>query len=366
MSNVYLEVNGIRYEGWKSLEVYRAIDTIAGEFNFTTSSQNPISYPIKAGDKCSIFIDNHQVIDGFVENLEISYSASSHDITLSGRDRTADIIDSSLTDNIEFNSAISLKNIIKRIVAKVGFTDMDVIDKVGDIKLFSTADVISGEQGETAFDVIEKYCKKRQVICNTDGQGNIVLTRASKDTIPTILSLNRGNPQNNNIKAASCSFSDVSKYNTITVYSQANSSVFTSTFSPDELDIKGVAVDTSVRNTRKLSIISDTSLDQDSAAKRAVWDVNIRRARALTYRAVVRGFSYDDNNLWDINNLVTVDDQLCSVSSDLLVKNVRYTLDIDGGSQTELELTYPDAFTLATELPKAQENSLNIFDDFRS
>jgi len=94
--SISISVNGQAFENFTSASVSIALDSISGSFNFTAVSTKGQLLPFRNGDACQILVDGEAVIDGFIEKLDYTYNAKSHSITVSGRDKTADLIDSTI------------------------------------------------------------------------------------------------------------------------------------------------------------------------------------------------------------------------------------------------------------------------------
>lgn len=97
MSDLTLTVNGAQYGGWKRISVRRSIETISGSFNLGVSdkwAEQASAWPIKPGDECKVALQGTTIITGYVDSRNISYSDNSHDFSVDGRDRTADLVDS--------------------------------------------------------------------------------------------------------------------------------------------------------------------------------------------------------------------------------------------------------------------------------
>jgi prophage tail gpP-like protein len=99
-NNIYLEVDGIRYEGFTDIAVNSAMENFSSSFSFTTTVKETkfgkLINDIKLGQKARVFIDNILITTGFIEELDKQVSPSSHSKTASGRDIGGDIIDSDI------------------------------------------------------------------------------------------------------------------------------------------------------------------------------------------------------------------------------------------------------------------------------
>ena len=288
------------------------------------------------------------------------YSAESDTLEVCGRDRTADFIDSGYDGNFEFSGTIHPKTIIERVLKTAGLTTIKVIDSVGDIKVFKN-ELLSGAIGEKCFEFCEKYCRKRQVLLTCDGNGNLVLTRASKKLIKTVL-LHKLNGTNNNVKSARYTDDDTERFAKVIIKSQYNPSI---TDEAPQMDLEGKATDTLIRPTRKLLVVSESSSDIFTSAQRAAWEVNIRRARGLTYDCVVYGHSAEaDGRIWEPNMLVQVYDERAAINAQMLIKSVTYNQSNEGGSTTALCCVVPDAFTLAAVMAANTAAANEVMTDF--
>jgi prophage tail gpP-like protein len=352
---INLEVNDKIYEGFTNGAVTKSMDSVAGIFQFAVTQPDNINvFPIKKGSSCRIYVDEQKVIDGYIQNIRVSYDDASHEILIIGADKTIDIVESSLTTNIEFNASISLKKVIENVVDSLGM-DSKVIDNVGDLKDFEK---ISASFGENIFQFIEKYCRKRQVLLSTDNNGNIVLQRSGDEVLPNKL-LHEINGKNNNILSAVSDDNDSERFNKVVVISQGNPSITPSSVTDvlPKVDNSGTAFDSTIRSSRTLGTIAENSVDNNTAKQRANWEVNIRRSRGFEYSCRTQGFTYNGKDIWQPNKIVHVIDDYCDINAQLLIRSVTFDISI-GGSFTDLELVTQDAYTLAPE-ESAREKKAN-------
>ena len=108
-----LEVNGSQYEGLLNGNVSNSFESLSGDFSCDVSMPQDKTFPIKRGDKCRVLIHNIPVLDGYVNKINTNLSADGHTITISGRDKTCDIIDNTLPAKLNINTPISLNEIFK-------------------------------------------------------------------------------------------------------------------------------------------------------------------------------------------------------------------------------------------------------------
>lgn len=395
---VVLKVDGVPYKNFISVTVNRSMDAMSGSFDFVATIDSFKKFPIKLQDEVVVEINGTTVITGFIEVVEPSYTTDTHQIRLSGRDKTGDVIDSSVIESVSFkerqlrnvifklleNNKIPVKN-IRSIQAgtKANEGVIGIID-LAEPEKFNENAIQGAVVGENLFEVIDKYCMKRQVLASTDGFGNIVLTRASKK----ILEIN-GNEvklihkditqqasliegvsgttiltRQNNILSASSRYSTENRFNLYIVKSQKNPNEFNGTsFVPSSsiVDQSGSANDLgigtskeAIRASRSLVISADNANVKKTADKRADWEANVRRARSQTYTCTVQGFSIKEgsNEIWQTNRLVQVEDDKTDINGELLIRSVLYSFSLEG-SKTTMELISPDSFT-----PEPNQTSL--------
>jgi prophage tail gpP-like protein len=367
MASILLEVNGVSYEGFTSIGVTRTIEAVSGSFNFETTINNSSAFPIKVGDSCRVIVEGVPVLTGFVEVVNVNYSAGAHSIAIQGRDRTADVIDSSLQEEIHFEGTISLVRIIQRVLSNLGIIDIGVTDLTGGIEDFTERE--SGEIGMSAFEFIEQYARKRQVLLTTDGAGNIGIIRGAGVSISSRLK-NVVGSSDSNILRSNVSYDYAGRFGKYIVESQGNPSL------PDDggekgaatvVERSGEAVDSKVRSTRILTLNAESSLDSQTDKQRAQWEANIRRSRSQTYSATLQGFlAPSDGIIWAPNQLVNIQDDFADINAIMLVKSVTYSQSLDEGSITELQFVVKDSYTLQAEQNALEANVNKLGDIFTS
>ena len=132
MSKILLEVNGVRYDGWTEVTVSKSIENLCGSFDFSTTVKESaglvIQNDLKAQDEVKIFIDDTLILTGNIESLSISYSTSDHSIRVSGRDKTGDLIDSSIVQkNYKQTNFIKLATAI---LTDNGYSSIKILNKI--------------------------------------------------------------------------------------------------------------------------------------------------------------------------------------------------------------------------------------------
>lgn len=344
-----VEVNGVVYEQFIEGSVSM---TIAGasSFSFSASANDVTIFPFSLGDSVRCLVDNTVILTGYLNDINVASNDRDHTISISGRDKVGDLIDSTAVGNIEFNTPITLKQVCENVIANLGL-DIDVIDEVSDIKPFASDEVISGNPDVKAIQLLDKYARKRQVLLRSTTDGNLLITRAGNQFITSFL-LNEKNGTKNNIKNSSVRYNDTERFNKINVISQSASAK--STYSvKDSVGHIGTATDSGVRGSRQLTMISETPADNLTCTQRAKWEVNIRKSKSFQYNCTVQDYfginQSNDKLLWLPNRRVYVKDDFANINSELLIKETVFIKSLQSGSESQISLVRPESYTLQTK-----------------
>jgi prophage tail gpP-like protein len=356
-----VEINGIVYKNFVTARVTRSMRTLLGDFEFIATANTANVLPLKVGDQVKILADGATVMTGYADPLEIEYSVGSHSFSVSGRDIAQDLVDSTLKGAKNFSGG-TLTNLIEKVIANLGIP-IKVINNVTGLEPFES--ISSATVDQRAFEFLESYSRKRQVLLTTDSDSNIVITRTATELSGIYLNHVKFDAERlNNILSARISFNNTNRFNTYQARGNDNPSLgdsFSITSTPEEIvSIKSSAVDSKIRSTRFFEFTAEESMRASDLGKRAQWEANIRRANSFSYTCVIQGYSDSFGNVWKPNTLVVVDDQFMGVQSKLLISDVVFMYDRRNGSTTELTLTLPDAFSVQAELDAVTENTQEI------
>jgi prophage tail gpP-like protein len=308
-----------------------------------------IQNDLKVQDKVKVFIDDNKVITGYIEDLAISYTAGSHSREVSGRDKTGDLIDSSI---IQKN--YKQRNFIKMAEAVLkdnGYSDIKVINNIKKLPILTVAasqdssnfeddEQPTTENGDSIASYLDRYAKKIQALLITDEDGNINVTNEGDQL--AVGALISGGGQSN-ILSANISVSTTERYRFMEIYSQSSNDEFEVSTTPQN----AVAIDSIIRSPRRKRMTMSTASKVISLTNLAKWNVNVRKAKGSRYNCRVQGFytSRDKGLLWIPNTLVQLRDDKCQVSGQFLIQGVTYTKN-ESGSFTDLSIVEKGAFSV--------------------
>ena len=356
---IQLEIDGVPFEGFTQVTVTKSLGAASGAFSATATAIPGDPFPILINDPVRVLVDGEPVISGYIEEVSPSHSETSHLIRISGRDGTADFIDSSVGDISEIVPPISLAQVARATLEGMGIKGVGVED-FANPEPFTKNDLVSAEVGETGIQFLEKYARKRGVLLTSNGEGDLVITRAGLERFPVaLISRVAGNPSENNVLSGSASFNHAARFHSYQVVSQLNPAA--EDMGADPFAVAGQAaevVDGSIRTGRTTTIVAEEASDDAACSQRASWEANIKRANGTRATMVVAGFKAG-GQLWRPNVLVQVENEWLALGAEMLIKSVEYSFS-DRGSLTTIEVVPPDAFTLnaTREQRKAERESL--------
>lgn len=357
-----LTVDGVRYGGWQRARIVRNMDSLAGAFEFTVHERWPgqdAARPIRPGAACTVAVEGETILTGYVDDVGIGYDAQSHEVRVAGRDKTLDLIDSAalplfsgigaastpeqiaheVTPNDFYGQ--SLEQVAKTLCEPYGITvaisltgrtvadDAAIVTEVArPYRNYRVTD------DETVFAVLERGARYRGVLLTSDGLGNLVITRASRERLATALVRGR------NILACDAEFSWRERFQHYIVKGYAIGP--SEGRAPFNGAVMGSAFDEEIDRLRIRSSFENAALDPAACTLFAEFERNVRFGRGQRITYTVPGWSHRDG-LWSPNIRVAVQDDWLGIDHDLLLAGVTLLLDAQG-SRAELTLYPPETF----------------------
>lgn len=344
---VELYVGGELFAGWKSARIERSVEQISGAFALDLTEKFPGQqhrWQIECGVECTLYLDGVTAITGAVDRSERSGSATDLRLSVSGRDRTADLVDCSAVraDGTPGEIRGAKLDGLAKVLLK-GF-NVDVVVASG-LQLGASFPTWSIEPGESVYECLERAARQRAVLLTSDGLGNLVITRAGTQRNPNAL------VEGENLLTWNAVRDDSQRYHRYMLLGQSA-----------EIDSNrgsARAVDDAVRTSRRLLLVAEDLATGVTLRDRAQWERNVRRARGRTVTVTVEGFSAGER-LWTPNERVAVRIPSADIDAELLIVSVTNSLD-EKGAITELTLAPADAYDLLPELdPKGVSGGLTL------
>lgn len=358
-----LEVSGVEYTDFTSLNATINLDALANVFTFEAAAPNISQLPFKGGETVRVIVDGEPVLRGHIEIVSGGYDSQSHSITYQGRDKTGNFLDSMIDDIGDLSGATSLKLIIQIVIESLGL-DFIVIDNANPAKFNPAQDIEAPEPGDNAFDFVESLARQRQVLLTSNADGNMVIEKVPGGDSNGTLQNIRG-AANNNILSADFSYDQTERFRVYKFISSLNPITLNKTNKTSVSTIvsqKGAVIDTDIHIGRQFVAVSESMFGDDDNGDRAKWEANIRKARGRAYSCIVQGYRPEPGfDIWRPNRLVNVVDEFADINTQMLINNVDFSLDPQNGRLTTLTLIEKNAYTLELEDPAVQELGNQLF-----
>ncbi len=342
---ISLKVAGVNYAGWQSVRLERAIGQISGAFGFQATDIFPgqsEKWAIRMGQECVVEVNGEVSCTGYVDGIDIEYTENSHTIEVRGRDKTADLVDCSWdSTKVEWKN-VTVLSIIEDL-CDVYSIEVVVDSSVG-TALSERVITFKVNEGDSIFDTIARLLSIKAVLPITHGDGKLTLTRRGS------LHVSDRIEQGKNVKAGAMLNSDLDRYSVYVVKSQG---IGVDTWDVGSINQANARVlDLVMPRTRPLVIFASRSSTSAQCRDRAEWEMRTRygKSRRLEYELV--GWTQSNGDLWPLNRLVIVQDDILGVTMDVeggnsyLITAISQEYDDSTGSITRLKLEPPDAYEL--------------------
>ena len=344
MLEISLNVKGKKFEGWTSVSIEKSLYQMCGTFGFAGTNifpGNAEKWGLSLGDECTVLIDDQIIITGYIEDIPITYDASSHNIQISGRDRTGDLVDCSFAETVQEWKGQKIITVIRALC-----NPFDIFVDV-DNSVFTYAnektpkDLFKINPGETVFDTIFRLCKPKAILPVSYGDGQLVLTGTGTQKVGDILELGK------NVKSGSINQSDRDRFATYIVKGQGSKDPFNSV--SEAAHAKGQYTDlviTKSRPARKIVIWPESSCTTKYCQDKAKWECVNRAGNSRSIDYEVQGWTQSNGEVWPLNALVKVKDHFLEIDKTMLIAAVNFIMDNESGTITRLTLVHPKTFEL--------------------
>lgn len=334
LNNVTLSVGGHDYGGWKAVSIGAGLERQARDFTLGITWRWPgggeVPVRIRQGEAVEVRIGQELLLTGYVFSTPIRYDSESVTLSISGRSRTADLVDCAAVNQPGQWRGQNVQQIIAAIAGEYG------IAVVNEAALTLGVEDHSIEPGETAFDSIDRLLTLSRLFSTDDGQGRLVIAKAGSagravDTLELGKNLLSGD--------TALDFSAVfSEY-----ISKGQRSGTDDSFGASASEVEGRISDARVERRRVKIIQQSGQLTGKLARERVEWERASAVGKALTVNYVVQGWRQSNGALWRHNMLVRVVDPLIGVDRDMLISEISYELS-EQGTTAKISVAPPEAF----------------------
>ncbi|MDA9521967.1 hypothetical protein XI06_17055 [Bradyrhizobium sp. CCBAU 11434] len=321
-----VSING--YTAFEEVRVRAGFNEAARSFSAKLAAELGASATNRifdVGTEVTITTNGELLLTGYVDSKEPHIAATEAYITISGRSKSADLVDSSgkhETGYFENKDPLEIGRAISEGIAAQWETDQQ-LEKVEQYKL---------QQGETCFRCVEKLARQQGMTIHGTAEGNARITKAgAKRQAGSLV-------EGVNIKSGTAHHNGSNRHSTIIVRGQRPFG-----HGDENLQIEAIEQDGAVKRNRPLIIVQDEDTDKNRAKKRAKNRKDRAAGNALKATIVVQGFHDDAGQLWEAGSLVWTESPFLDIAQDMLIESCDFNQS-DGGSVTTLSLVDPRAY----------------------
>lgn len=330
---VTLKVAGQQFDGWTSVSVSKGIKNPAAAFSleYAKRSDQPFTPPsIPTGAACEVLIGGETVITGFVDATNPAFDAASRSLRVEGRDKAADLVDCSALNAPGTWKARTLIQIAADLVGPFGIAVSARADVGAAFKSFAV------QQGETVWEALERLARFRGLLAVSTPAGAVEFIQPGQRRAAFSL------VQGQQLLSATAGHDARDRFSRYILKGQ----------SAGDDEVNGAAAaspsaeatDAAITRYRPMLIVAEEQATLASLRARAGWEASVRAAVGERVDLTVQGWRDPAGAIWAADLVVPVTAPWIDVDGDLLIADVTFNLDNDGGSTTSLTCTPPDAY----------------------
>ena len=327
---VTVAAGGSLYDGWERVEVTASMKEAARTFKLDTTEHSTVfasTWNFPPGTPVQILANGSLLLDGYVNEYAPQGDAENHTVSVSGRGKGQDFIDSSAMYEPGFWENKAPDRIAKDLdMFGIGIRPRIPLEK---IPYYQT------NQGETCFRCVERAIRHQRATMMGEPDGSISITNAS------VAGRHSGGLiEGHNILRYSGQISDQDRHSEINVKGQNRKG-----HGEENLRIKETAKDPGVKRHRPKIIVNETDTDKKRARSRAEHERDRRQGFAVRATITTQGWRDDGGTVWTPNMLVFVQSASLKISGDMLIESVTLTQDQGReGSLAQLSLVNAKAY----------------------
>lgn len=332
-----LEVEGNLFTGWLTVEIIRPLDAISGSFSVAVSPTPRVAWPIRPGNEVVVRVGDEVLLTGYVDAFEgNSTKSGGRTVTVSGRDKTADLVDCSAVNEPNQWQNRGLHQIVKDLIEPFG---IGLVNRRGKLPPFELFKVNPGESPWTA---IDRAARLRATLVYSDGNGDVILSSPGFGTAE--VDLVEG--PKGNVLSSAVSLQNQQRFAEYRIVGQRRGS--DEGWGVSSAGVEGRAIDPEILRFRPIVIVAEGQVDIAAARARAEWEAITRAARGANLEVVVQGWRETpdaDGSLWAVNRFVYVVLPSWQIRGTMLIRAVRFARTKESGALTTLSLVRKDAYT---------------------
>jgi prophage tail gpP-like protein len=346
------------------VRITRGVENVPPTFDLKLTEKYPTQpqdIVIQPGAPCQVTIGSDAVITGYVDRYSVSVSAEKHEVRITGRGMTQDLVDcSAVVQTFQINNTTLVALAMKLCQP----FDINVIAPDGDSGTVPQFNVILTE---TPYEIVERVCRWANFLAYEDTGGDLVIAKVGDQNMASgfVMPDGTGGDTGGNVQSGDVSFSTDNRYTTMSAVWLAQA--FLSQPPPGQSGPQApvipyipdaTATDSSFParadgspRYRPLIIVSEQTQNLPGLAKQRVeWDMARRVGRSQQVTFLVDNWRDSAGTLWQVNALASMSaPTLKLVNQTWLIASVTFERG-ERGTVAEVTLMPPAAFVPAPDI----------------
>lgn len=341
-----LTLGGKVLSGWQRVTVTRPLAAIPASFDLEVTEKYPNKpdADIMPGDPCEVRIGNDLVLTGYVDRYAAAISPSMHSIRVSGRSKSADLVDcSAVFGDINQPGFQTVNGTTLALVEQLAAPyHVAVKTKAGDGVTIPQFNI---NLGETPWEIIDRVTRYSQMLVYDQPDGSIMLSRVGTESMASGFSIGDNVEQADVVLSMDGRFSEYEGHLTSILTFGTDAGVNTP-------GVGDVVKDEGVPRYRKRYVISEQFVQGRSIVKdRAIWEMNKRKGQSYQFNVVCDSWRDARGKLWEPNYLCPISAEVLKLRNvNYLIASVTYSRD-ENGQHAVLMLMPPEAFAVEPSGP---------------
>lgn len=325
---VTVTIGGQRWTAFEQISVKAAFNEAARTCRIELACElgpSQTNRLFKVGTEIEIHANSDLLMRGYVDSKRPQIAATQALITVNGRSKSADLIDSSAvhkTGRFKNKTPLQIGNEVSEGISARYTTDQEL----------EVVDQYQVTPGETTFRAVEKLARKQGMTVTGDADGNARITKASKQRHAG------GLVEGVNLLTGTADHNGSNRFSKYTVHGQRPFG-----HGIDNLEIEAVIRDQGVERHRPVVIVQDDDTTKETAKKRAKNRRDRSAGHALKATISTQGFRDEGGKIWTPGWLVWTESATLDIAQDMLIESVSYQQS-EQGSIAELSLTDPRSY----------------------
>ena len=325
---ITVSAGGQSWSAWTSASVGASAKEAARSFRLAVAAEVgaiATAWTFKAGTLVTITANGSLLCTGYVDRYQPSISATDASVTITGRSKSQDAIDSSAihkTGRFEKKTAVDIANELGKTVG-VTFAADDTLPTLAKWQI---------TPGETIFQGVERLARDHGYTLSGQPDGSVKFFKADKAQSQAGALV-----EGVNILSGEADHNWSNRHSEYRVRGQRALGT-----TPDDLQIEAIARDAGVGRYRPLVIVEQKDTDKERAKGKAGARRDKQAGASLSASITVQGFRDEGGELWTPGRKVWVESPYLYLTQDMLIESVTYSQD-RSGSLTKLSLVDPKA-----------------------